>query len=331
MFKNLIKPILVSLTLAVGTTATAQSQPDTPKFPTKPVKIMVAAATASSPDAIGRLLADKLGAMWGQPVVIENVAGLGGILGTERASREPNDGYTLLLSTIGAMAVGTSIMDKLPYDPVKDFEPVTNAMSMPNLLVVHPSVPVKTLSELITYAKQNPGKLRYGHPGLGTTPHLSAELLKQLTDIQMQGIPYKSSAHMTTDLLAGHYEVLFHNSSVLLPHIRAGKATVLGITSPKRVPSLPDVPTVAEASDDLKDFAVHAWWGLYMPAGAPAGIVEKVSADVSSILAQPDVTRWITERGGAAGGGTPESLRTYQAEETQKWRDLIQKANIKAN
>ncbi len=326
MFNKLIRLAIISLAL---TTGAAGAQSSVQGYPDKPVKIIVAAGTASSPDAISRLLANKLSQKWGQPVVIENVAGLGGILGAERAAKHAPDGYTLLVSTIGAMAVGSSIMDNLPYDPVKDFEPVTMTMTMPNLLVVHPSVPVKNLRELIDYAKKNPDKLRYGHPGIGTTPHLSAELLKQMTNIQMQGIPYKSSAQMTTDLLAGHYEVLFHNSSVMLPHIKAGNATLLGITSPKRIADLRDVPTIAEASDDLKGFAVHAWWGMYAPAGTPGDIVQKVSADVSSILAEPEVTRWIEERGGAVGGGTPQELRAYQAEETRKWSDLIKKADIK--
>ncbi|MBO9356793.1 tripartite tricarboxylate transporter substrate binding protein [Bordetella petrii] len=329
MFKKLLGLTLASLTLAAGNAAAAQSGAQ--GYPDKPVRIIVASGTASSPDSISRIVAEKLSAKWGQPVVIENAAGLGGIIGTERASRANPDGYTLLVSTIGAMAVGVSIMDNLPYDPVKDFEPVTMIMSMPNLFVVHPSVPVKNLGELITYIKQNPGKLRYGHPGIGTTPHLSAELLKQLTNIQMDGIPYKASSQMTTDFLAGQYEVLFHNASVLLPYVQSGKATLMGITSPKRVPSLPDVPTVAEAGGGLKNFAVHAWWGLHAPAGTPDAIVQKVSADVSEILAQPDVTKWIEERGGQVGGGTPDELRQYQADETAKWRDLIKKANIKAD
>lgn len=329
MFNKLIASACAGLALATGCASAAQ--PGAQGYPDKPVRIIVAAGTASSPDSISRLLAEKLGERWHQPVVIENAPGLGGIIGTERASRATPDGYTLLVSTIGAMSVGVSIMDQLPYDPVKDFEPVTMVMTMPNLFVVHPSVPVKNLGELLTYIKQHPDKLRYGHPGIGTTPHLSAELLKQMTNIEMQGIPYKTSSQMTTDFLAGQYEVLFHNASVLLPHIKAGKATLMGITSPKRVAALPDVPTVAEAGGSLKGFAVHAWWGMYVPAGTPADIVKKISADVSAVLAQPDVTRWVEERGGSVGGGSPDELGAYQAQETKKWHDLIEKAHIKAD
>lgn len=330
MFSKWVGAGIAGLTLALGNAALA-AQPDAQGYPDKPVKFIVASGTASSPDSISRLVAEKLSAKWGQPVVIENAAGLGGIIGTERASRATPDGYTLVVSTIGAMAVGVSLMDNLPYDPVKDFKPVTMLMAMPNLFVVHPSVPVKNLQELVAYVKQNPGKLRYGHPGIGTTPHLSAELLKQMTGIQMEGIPYKASSQMTTDFLSGQYEVLFHNASVLLPYVKAGKATLMGITSPKRVRALPDVPTVAEADTELADFSVHAWWGLHAPAGTPDAIVQKVSKDVAEILAQAEVTKWVEDRGGEVGGGTPQDLRDYQAAETEKWRKLIKEAGIKAD
>lgn len=327
MRKNMIKLALASSVLALSTTAVAQT--DAAGYPDRTVKIIVAAGTASSPDSITRMIADGLTKKWGQSVVVENAAGLGGIIGAERASREKPDGYTLLLSTIGAMAVGVSIMDKLPYDPVKDFEPIINTMAMPNLLVTHPSVPVKTLSELVDYVKKNPGKLRYGHPGIGTTPHLSAELLQDMAGIKMQGIPYKTSAQMTTDLLAGHYEVLFHNSSVMVPHIAAGSVTPLGITSPKRAQSLPDIPAISETGDALKTFEIHAWFGMYAPAGTPKDIVNKINKDVAAILAEPKVTDWVVERGGTIGGGSPEDLRDYQAAETEKWRNLIEKADLK--
>nr|WP_281068748.1 tripartite tricarboxylate transporter substrate-binding protein [Ramlibacter agri] len=273
-------------------------------------------------------MATKLTFAWGQPVVIEDIAGLGGIVGTERAAKATPDGYTLVISTIGAVAVGQSMMDKMPYDPVKDLAPISLVMSMPNLLVVHPAVPANNLRELIAYAKQNPGKLRYGHPGSGTTPHLSAELLDEMAGIKMMGIPYKSSSQMMTDLLGGHYEVLFHNSSVVLPHAKAGAARILAITSAERNATLPDIPTVAEAGG-LKGFAVNAWWGLYAPAGVPAELVAKISADVATALAQADVKSWVEQQGGVPGGGTPQSLRNFQAAETRKWHDLVKSANIK--
>lgn len=320
-------PALVLCTTAAG--ACAQTASATADFPAHPVKLIVAAATGSSPDAISRRLANELGMKWKQPVVVENAVGLGGIIGTEKAAKQAPDGYTLLISTIGAMSVGGSLM-QLPYDPVKDFEPVTLAMSMPNLLVVHPSVPVKTLDELIAYGKRNPKKLRYGHPGIGTTPHLSAELLMDMTGLQMQAIPYKSSAQMATDLLAGHYEVLFHNSSVMLPHVQAGTARPLAVTGTERVGTLPDVPTVAEAAS-LKGFSVNAWWGIYVPSGTPPELVAKLNADITAALKKPDTVKWIKDQGGTVGGGTPQALRAHQAAETKKWSELIKKANIQPN
>ncbi|NYT23837.1 tripartite tricarboxylate transporter substrate binding protein [Alcaligenaceae bacterium] len=325
IFSKLFGTLFASATLAVSALAPAQAQ-SAANYPDRAVKVIVAAATGSSPDSIGRLVAHKLSEKWGQSVLIENVAGLGGIIGTERAAKQTADGYTLLLSTIGGMSVGVSVMDNLPYDPVKDFEPITMAMSMPNLFVVHPSVPVKTVEELIAYIKANPGKLRYGHPGAGTTGHLSGEMLKQQMDIEMLGIPYKSSSHMTTDLLAGHFEVLFHNSSVLLPHVRSGAATGLGVTSLERVAAMPDIPTLAESG--MPGFSINAWWGFYAPAGTPAEIVKKVNADINAIIAEPEVQAWITERMGIPGGGTPEELATFQASETKKWAEVIKNADI---
>jgi len=327
MLKKAIKLMLASSALALGATATAETGAE--GYPDRPVKIMVSSGTASSPDSIARMIADGLTKKWGQPVVIENAPGLGGIIGTDRAARQEPDGYTLLLSAIGAMSVGVSIMDNFPYDPVKDFEPITNTMSMPNLLVVHPSVPVKTVAELVDYIKKNPGKLRQGHPGLGTTGHLSGAMLQDMTGVKMEGIPYKTSAQMTTDLLAGHFEVLFHNSSVMIPHAESGRATALAITSPKRAASLPDLPTVSESLPELEGFEIHAWWGLYAPAGTPKAIIDKVNKDVAAILKQPEVTKWIEERAGTVGGGSPEELRAYQASETKKWGDLIERQGLK--
>lgn len=329
MFDKLFRNAFAFAALAAAAaTVWSQAQPAATGFPTKPVKLIVSAAAGSSPDAIGRRLSTKLSAMWNQPVLVENVVGLGGITGAERAAKQPADGYTYAVNTIGAMAVSGNLM-QLPYDPVKDFEPVSLLMQMPNLLVVHPSVPATNLRELIAYAKQNPGKLRYGHPGMGTSNHLSGELLNQMAGLKLQGVPYKSSAQMMTDLLAGHYEVLFHNSSVVLPHAQTGKARILGITGLQRAATLPDVPTVAEAGG-LAGFQVSAWWGLYAPAGTPPDIVAKVSADVAAALAQPDVKEWIEKQGGVVGGGAPAVLRDFQAAETRKWRDMIKSANIKA-
>lgn len=324
MFNKVFRTAGAFVALAVAAASVAAET-----FPSRPVKLIVAAAAGSSPDSIARRIAGKLGTAWNQPVVIENVVGLGGITGTERAAKQPADGYTLVVSTIGAMAIGNSIMEKMPYDPVADFEPVSLLMSMPNLLAVNPRVPANNVDELVAYAKQNPGKLRYGHPGIGTTPHLAGELLNQMGGVKLQGIPYKSSAQMMTDLIAGHYEVLFHNASVVLPHAQSGGARVLGITSVERSPALKDIPAVAEAKG-MKGFEVSAWWGLYAPAGTPADVVARISADVGKALREPEIKEWVEKQAGTIGGGTPQSLRAHQAAEATKWRNMIKSAGIKA-
>ena len=325
LFSKLFAALFASATLAMSMVAPTQAQ-SAENYPERAVKIINSSATGSSPDAISRLIAHKLSEKWGQSVLIENIAGLGGIIGTERAAKQTADGYTLLLSTIGAMSVGVSVMDNLPYDPVKDFVPITMSMYMPNLFVVHPSVPVKTVEELVAYIKANPGKLRYGHPGAGTTGHLSGEMFKQQMGVEMLGIPYKSSSHMATDLLAGHFEVLFHNSSVMLPHVRSGAATALGVTSLERVAAMPDVPTLSESG--MPGFSINAWWGFYAPAGTPPEIIKKVNQDINAIIAEPEVQAWITERMGTPGGGTPEELAAFQASETKKWAEVIKNADI---
>lgn len=294
-------------------------------FPSKPVKLIVAAAAGSSPDAIGRRLSTKLGAMWNQPVLIENVVGLGGITGAERAAKQPADGYTYAVNTIGAMSVSGSLMP-LPYDPVKDFEPVSLLMQMPNLLVVHPSVPANNLRELIAYVKQNPGKLRYGHPGVGTSNHLSGELLNQMAGINMQGVPYKSSAQMMTDLLAGHYEVLFHNSSVVLPHAQTGKARILGITGLQRSAALPDVPTVAEAG--FAGYDIPIWTALMAPKGTPAPVLAKLRAAVGEILQDRENVQKMHKLGLEPGDTDGAALSKRISSDIARWRRVAKAANI---
>ena len=323
IFRSTI-PLCAALLMGAASLSSAMAQ----TFPTKPVRSVAPYSPGSGPDAVMRILSDKLSRSWGQQLVIDNKPGANGFIAISDAKRAAPDGYTVLQADNTHMALAPHLFKQLPYDPVKDFAPITLLMSMPNLLVVHPSVPAKNVKELIAYAKQNPGKLRYGHPGNGTTPHLSAELLNQMAGLKMEGIPYKSSAQMMTDLLAGHYEVLFHNSSVVIPHARAGGARILAITSAERTASLPDVPTLAEAGN-LPGFSVNAWWGLYAPAGTPPDIVNKASADVSAVIAQAEVKNWIEGQGGIPGGGAPQTLRAHQAAETARWREIVKAANIK--
>jgi tripartite-type tricarboxylate transporter receptor subunit TctC len=297
------------------------------RYPDKPVRMIVPAPPGSGPDAIGRILAAKLTEAWGQSVVVDNVVGAGGSLGHDRGAKAPADGYTMLMGLIGPMSVAVSLGEKIPFDPVKDLAPVTLLIRLANILAVHPSVPVKDLPELIAYAKANPGKLRYGYPGPGTSNHLSAEQFNMMAGVKTSGVPYKASSQMTTDLLGGHIEMMFHNAPVVLPHVRSGALRGIAITGPQRNAAAPDIPTLNEAG--VPGYEVTAWYAMYVPAGTPAAIIARLNTDIARALALPDVKTWIEAQAGVGGGGSPEALAAFQAAETVKWRNLIKAADIK--
>jgi len=301
------------------------------KWPEKQVKMIVPAPPGSAPDGQIRLISQKLSEMWGQSVIVENIVGAGGIIGTDRVAKSAPDGYTFLYNTIGPIAVAESLMGpgKLPYSPSKDLVAVSLATKTPNWITVHPSVPANNIQELIALAKKNPGKLRYGTAGPGTTQHLTGELLNLVENIQLVGIPYKSSAQMTTDGLGGQIEILIHNTPVLLPHIRAQKLKPLAITSNKRSPAEPQIPTMIESG--VKDFEITAWFGFLAPTGTPRPIIDKLSKDVATVLAMPDVNKRIVDQATEVIGSTPEQYAAFIKSETAKWKDVIIRAKMTAN
>lgn len=296
-------------------------------FPSKSVRLIVPAPPGSAPDFLSRLLAPKLADMWGHPIVIDNVVGAGGNIGTDRVAKAPGDGYTLLFNTIGPIGVNISMYSNLPFDPVKDLAPITLVAKVPNILVVHPSVPVKSVQELIAYAKQNPGKLRYGSPGSGTSNHLSAELLKLMAGIDLLHIPYKSSAQMTIDILGGQVEVVFHNAPVLLPHVKSGALRGLGITSAKRNPSAPELPPIAEAG--VAGFEVTAWFGFMAPASTPSAVVSKVHADVVKVMALREIRERMLIQAAEPIGGTPQEYAAFINAEITKWARVVKQSGAK--
>ena len=322
-FQRTLASVLLLIIIFSGSLVFAQG-----RFPDKPVKIIVPAPPASGPDSLARLLSTKLGDVWNQPVIIENVVGAGGVIGHDKGAKSAPDGYTILMGLIGPMSVSISLVQKMPYDPVKDLAPITLLGTFANLLVVHPSVPVNNLRELIAYAKQNPGKVRYGHPGSGTSNHLSAEQFNMLAGLKVDGIPYKASSQMTTDLLGGHIEMMFHNAPVVLPHVKSGAMKGIAITSGQRNQSAPEIPTLNEAG--LPGYEVTSWYAMYAPSGTPLPIIQKLNSDIARVLALPDVKAWFDTQAAQAGGGSPEALAAFQAAETIKWRTLIKAADIRA-
>lgn len=317
-----------AMTIGAGSPAAQPRPAGTAGFPERPVKMIIPAPAGSGPDALGRLLAQKLADTWGQPVVIENILGAGGNLGHERGAKAPADGHTMLMGLNGPMSVSSSLYEKLPFDPVRDLAPITLLMKGPNILVVNPSVRVNNLQELIAFTKANPDKLRYGHPGAGTSLHLAAEQLNMMAGIRIPGIPYKSSAQMTVDVLGNHIELIFHNVPVVLPHIRSGALRAIAITSLQRNPAAPEIPTFAEAG--LAGYEITSWQAMYAPAATPRPILTKMNADVVKALAEPDLRQWMAANATVPGGGSAADLAAFQAAETLKWKNLISARNIRA-
>ena len=317
-----------AMTIGAGSPAAQPRPAGTAGFPERPVKMIIPAPAGSGPDALGRLLAQKLADTWGQPVVIENVLGAGGNLGHERGAKAPADGHTILMGLNGPMSVSSSLYEKLPFDPVRDLAPITLLMKGPNILVVNPSVRVNNLQELIAFTKASPAKLRYGHPGAGTSLHLAAEQLNMMAGIRIPGIPYKSSAQMTVDVLGNHIEMIFHNVPVVLPHIRSGALRAIAITSLQRNPAAPEIPTFAEAG--LAGYEITSWQAMYAPAATPRPILTKMNADVVKALAEPELRQWMAANATVPGGGSAADLAAFQAAETLKWKNLISARNIRA-
>ncbi len=315
--------------LAVSALCSGHLHAQSLNWPEKSVRIIVPAPPGSAPDALARMFAQKMSESWGQAVTVENIVGASGNIGTDRAAKATPDGYTLLFNTLGPVAVNYALFGgKLPYDPIKDLAPISLVAKMPNFFTVSASLPIKNMQELIALAKKEPGKIRYGTAGPGTTQHLSGELLNLRAGIKMTSVPYKSSAQMTTDGMGGQIELLVHNAPVLLPHMKAGTLRPLAITSNERSPSAPDVPTMAEVG--IADFEITAWFGFMAPAGTPKPIIDKISKDVGRIIAMPEVRDRILAQASVPVSNTPEEYAAFIQAETKKWAEVIKQANIQA-
>jgi tripartite-type tricarboxylate transporter receptor subunit TctC len=294
-------------------------------YPSKPIRWIVPFPPGGSTDILARVVGQKLTEAWGQPVVIENKGGAGGTIGATEVARARANGYTLLMGAIHH-TIASSVYPSLPYDFLRDFAPVTVVAIVPNVLVVNPSVPAKSVPELITYAKANPGKLTYGSAGVGTAHHLIGAKFNLEAGVDIVHVPYKGSAPAVTDLVSGQVLMMYDTVASALPHIKAGKLRPLAVATPKRSVALPDVPTIAEAA--LPGFEVTTWFGLLVPAKTPKEIAAKLHGEVVKILNMPDVKKRLLEAGAEPVGNTPEEMAAQIKNETESFAKIVKQAKI---
>ena len=295
-------------------------------YPTKPIKFVVGFAPGGATDVVGRLMAKKLGDALGQPIIIENKAGGSSNIGAEAVARSAPDGYTFYVCAITS-AINASLFPKLPFDFARDFEPVALFAKVPNILVVHPSVPAKSLKELIDYARANPGKLSYASSGSGTSIHMCGELFKILAKVDLVHIPYKGSAPAMTDMIGGQVQVMFDNMPSALPHVKAGKLRALAVTSAQRSPSALDVPTMSEAG--LDGFDVQSWFGLMAPKGTPRDIIARLNSESVKALGTADIKERFMDLGAVPGPMSSEAFGDFIRAEISRWADVVKASGAK--
>ena len=305
--------------------ALAHAQSD---WPTRPVRIVVPFAAGGTTDIVARVLAEQLAPVLKQPVVVENKAGAGGNVAAAEVAKSTPDGYTYLMGTPGTQAINQFLYPKMPYDTERDLIPVSFAVKVPNVLVVHPSVGARTIQEFIDKARAKPGAMSYGSPGNGSTGQLSSELFKTRAKVFITHIPYRGSGPMLQDLLAGQIQMAIDNLPSAIPHIRSGRLVALGVSSAKPSPQLPDVPPIASV---LPGYEAESWFVLVAPRGTPDAIVTRVSAEVDRILKKPDVVERFRGLGAEPVGGTPAELARFIAAETTKWKEVVRISGAKVD
>jgi tripartite-type tricarboxylate transporter receptor subunit TctC len=309
--------------LVLATAASAHAAPAAAQktYPDKPVRIVVPFAAGGGVDILTRIIGQHLTDRLGQQVVVENRAGAGGNLGTDAVAKSPPDGYTLLMGTTGTHTINPGLYAKLPYDAVKDFKPITLTASVPNLLVVNPDLPAKSARELIALAKASPGKLNFGSFGNGTSNHLSGELFKSMTKIDVVHVAYKSAPQAVIDIMSGQVSFAFVNMPLALPHVQSGKLRALAVTGAARSAAAPEFPTMVEAG--VPGFVVESWYGLLAPAGTPDAIVERLHRDVAAVLAKPEVKAAFAQQGAEPVTSTPAEFAALIVEGKKQWAEVI--------
>ncbi|HET9578709.1 MAG TPA: tripartite tricarboxylate transporter substrate binding protein [Usitatibacter sp.] len=298
-------------------------------WPSRPVKIVVPFAPGGSTDVVARILADKLQGELRQPFIVENRPGAGGNIGADLVAKAAPDGYTLLMGTTGVLAINSYLYKEMPFDPQRDFAPVSYTSLITNILVVNPGVPARTVPELIALAKAKPGELTFASSGAGSSTHLSAELFKSMAGVDIVHVPYKGSSQALTDLMSGQVTMLFDNAPSSMPFVQQGKLRAVAVTSTKRMPTLPDVPTIDESG--VKGYESLSWSGLVAPAATPKPVIAKLNAAIDRVLAMPDVKKRFADLGVDPVGGPPENFARHIRAESEKWGRVVKSANITLN
>jgi tripartite-type tricarboxylate transporter receptor subunit TctC len=321
-----IPAVIATAVAMLAAAAQAAAQGDAAaQYPNRAVKVIVSAPAGGGLDIAARVIADRLAKMWGQPFVVENRPGAGGNLGAEAVAQADPDGYTLLAAQPAPLTTNVVLYKRLNFDPAA-FEPLAIMTSIPNTLVVRSDFPTNSVAELIAYAKANPGKVNFGSQGVGTTPHLTGELFARVTDTKLVHVPYRGTAQAINDIVAGHVDMLFFQLDSVREQYRANKVKMLAVTTPTRMSSVPEVPTMAEAG--LKDFRSDTWNALAAPPKTPAAIVAKLNRAISAVLAEPETAQHLRGMNMTPVGGTPEAARAFIKQETTRWSEVIRAAKI---
>lgn len=327
MFRRMKYAMATVLAAGLGLAAgAAQAQSD---WPSRPVSIVVPYSAGGATDLLARKVAEGLSHELGKPVLVDNRAGAGGILGTTIAAKAAPDGYTLFFGQVSSHGIAPNLSLAAKYDPVKDFVPIVFIDTIPNILVVRKDLPVNSVDELIAYAKANPDKLNFASSGTGASTHLSGEMFKAQTGVKMTHIPFPGSSQAVTSVVAGQTDLMFDNMPSAWPQVAGGRLKALAVTSKQRSQLAPELPTMMEAkSADLSKFEATAWFGLFAPAGTPQAVVDRVNAAVNALLKKPDMIKFVQDGGGMVEGGTPQDLAKHVDGELTKWKLVIEAAGL---
>ncbi len=314
------KVLLCAALSAIATPAAPQ------QYPARPIRIIVPSTPGGSVDTLARTIGPKLSERWGHQVIVDNRGGAGGVIAAELTAKAPPDGYLLMLGTVASLGTNISLYKKLPYDPVRDFAPVTLVATQNLMLVTHPSVPAKSVKELVRFAKAQSGKLSFASAGNGTGSHLSGELFKQLAGVDILHIPYKGVQPAMVDVISGQVAINFPSILTALPHVRSGRVRALAVTGTSRTRAAPELPTMQEAG--IKRYESATWYGIVAPAGTPQDIVTKLSTEVAALLKQPDINERLSREGADPVGSSPQEFGRFMQREIEKWRKVIRAAGI---